>query len=211
MGWFKKALGIATLGLVGDSPFKGLRTGATRAAKDAKAAGELQLGEQAALREELKGMYAPQMEAGQQAFQGLADFYGGNQQPMIDQTMASPFYQSNIDVGEQAIARNKQATGGFRSGTMQENLAQNSQNVLQGMVQQNLQGQQNIYNAGAGAQDAYAVAMQNILAGQGATRGEIANIGINQAASKQNMYTGLAGLASNFIPMPTPGGTPKGL
>ena len=211
MGLFSKIMGITTLGLVGDSTFKKLRTGATKAAKDAKAAGELQLGEQAALREELKGMYAPQMEAGQQAFQGLADFYGGNQQPMIDQTMASPFYQSNIDVGEQAIARNKQATGGFRSGTMQENLAQNSQNVLQGMVQQNLQGQQNIYNAGAGAQDAYAVAMQNILAGQGATRGEISNIGISQAANKQNMYTGLAGLASNFIPMPTPGGTPKGL
>ncbi len=196
MGWFKKVLGIATLGLAGDDPFKGLRTGATQAAKNAKEVGALHLGKQTELREELKGMYAPQMEAGQQAFQGLADFYGGNQQPMIDQVQASPFYQSNIDAGEQSIARNQAATGGFRSGTMQENLAQNSQNVLQGMVQQNLQGQQNIYNAGAGAQNSYSNAMQNILAGQGATSGQIANVDINQAANKQNMYTGLVGLAS---------------
>ena len=48
--------------------------------------------------------------------------------------------------GENAIARNQQATGGFRSGTTQENLAQNSQNVLQGLVQQNLQGNQYLAN-----------------------------------------------------------------
>lgn len=199
MGLFSKVLGAATLGLVGDSPFKGLRSGATQAAKKAEAEGQLHLGEQQALRDELKGLYQPQIQAGQKAFTGLADYYSGNQQPIIDQAQSSPFYGSMVSAGENAIARNRQATGGFRSGTTQENLAQNEQSVLQGLVNQQLQGQSNIYNVGAGAQDAYSTAMQNILAGTGATRGEIANIGINQAANKQNMLTGLADLGGKFL------------
>ena len=35
--------------------------------------------------------------------------------------------------------------------------------------------------------------MQNIVAGTGATRGEIASIDINRAAQKQNMTSGLVG------------------
>jgi len=199
MGWFKKALGVATLGIVGDSPFKGLRSGATQAAKDAKLAGEVHLGEQQALRDGIKGLYQPQIDAGQKAFTGLADYYGGNQQPIIEQAQASPFYGSMVSAGENAVARNRQATGGFRSGTTQENLVENEQSVLQGLINQQLQGQSNIYNAGAGAQDAYTTAMQNILAGTGATRGEIANIDINRAANKQNILTGLVGLGGKAL------------
>jgi len=144
MGWFKKALGVATLGIVGDSPLKGLRSGATQAAKDAKLAGEAQLGEQQALREEIQGLYQPQIDAGKKAFKGLADYYGGNQQPIIDQAKASPFYGSIVSAGEDAVERNRQATGGFRSGTTQENLVENEQSGLQGLINQQLQGQSNI-------------------------------------------------------------------
>lgn len=169
----------------------GLRTGATAAARDAKELGEVSLADQAALKEEIGGIYDPRIQTGDQAFGELTDFYSGNQQPIIDQAKASPFMSSLVDQGEQAIARNAQMTGGFRTGTTQENLAQNSQNVLQNLVQQILQGKQGIAQSGFGATDAYTTAMQNIVAGQGATRGEIANIGINKAAGKQNVLSGL--------------------
>lgn len=171
-----------------DKPF---RTGATKAARQAKEMGQVTLDEQGALKTEIGGLYQPRMDAGSEAFQGLSDYYAGNQQPILNQAMSSPFMSQLIDTGEQAIARNAQATGGFRSGSTQENLAGNSQNVLMSLVNQVLQGKQSIANAGFGATDAYSTAAQNIQAGQGATRGQIANVDIAKAAGKQNMIGGL--------------------
>jgi len=167
------------------------RTGATAAARGAKEAGAATLAEQQALREEIGGIYNPRMEAGNKAFGELTDFYGGNQQGIIDKAKSSPFMSSLVNQGESAIARNAQMTGGLRTGTTQENFAQNDQNVLMGLVNQLLQGKQSIAQSGYGAQDAYTTAMQNITAGTGATRGQIANVGINQAAQRGNMLSGL--------------------
>jgi len=187
MGIFSKVMNFTGVGQLG----KGLRTGATKAARDAKAAGAVSLAEQGALKDEIGGIYDPRMQAGNQAFGELTDFYGGNQQAIIDQAQSSPFMSSLVSQGEGAIARNAQMTGGLRTGSTQENMAQNSQNVLMNLVQQTLQGKQGIAQAGFGATDAYTTAMQNIVAGQGATRGEIANIDINKAAQRGNMIGGL--------------------
>lgn len=189
MGIFSKLSKFTGIGNLAD----GLRTGATAAARDAKAAGELSLAEQQALRAEIGGIYNPMIEKGNQAFNSLAGFYGGDQQAIIDQAQASPFMSSLVSSGEDAIARNAQSTGGWRTGTSQENLAQNSQNVLSGLVNQILQGKSQIAQSGFGATDAYTTAMQNIIAGTGATRGEIANIGINQAAQRGNQIAGGVG------------------
>ena len=54
--------------------------------------------------------------------------------------MQSPFYQSMLQQGEDTILRNASATGGLRSGNAQQALAQNSQNVLNNLVQQQLGG-----------------------------------------------------------------------
>ena len=144
------------------------------------------------------------MKAGDQAFGDLTGFYSGDQQSIIDQAQASPFMSQLVNTGEESIARNAQMTGGFRTGTTQENLAGNSQNVLMGLVNQILQGKQGIAQSGFGATDAYTTAMQNITAGTGATRGEIANIGIAQAANRANVRTGIAGMMHEagmaFIP-----------
>lgn len=169
----------------------GLRTGATQAAKDAKVAGTETLEDQQALKTEVGGIYQPRMDTGNKAYGELADFYSGNQKPIINQAQSSPFMSSLINQGESAIARNAQMTGGLRTGTTNENLAQNSQNVLQALVNQILQGKQSIAQAGFGAEDAYTTAMQNIIAGTGATRGEIANIDIAKAANKGNFLGGL--------------------
>ena len=187
MGLFSSVMKFTGLGNLD----KLTRTGATAAARDAKAAGELSLADQQALKTEIGGIYDPRMQAGNQAFQDINAFYGGDQQPIIDQAKSSPFMSSMIDQGESAIARNAQSMGGWRTGTSGENLAQNSQNVLQNLVQQILGGKQSIAQAGFGATDAYTTAMQNIVAGTGATRGEIAGIDVNRAAQKQNMLSGL--------------------
>ncbi|MFT5450824.1 MAG: hypothetical protein ACI9N9_000304 [Enterobacterales bacterium] len=187
MGIFSKIMDFTGIGNLD----KLTRTGATQAGKAATAAGEASLAEQQALKQEIGGIYDPRMQAGNQAFGELADFYGGNQQPIIDMAKGSGFMSSLVNAGEESIARNAQSTGGWRTGTSNENLADNSQNVLMGLVQQLLQGKQSIAQSGYGAQDAYTNAMQNITAGAGATRGQIANIGINQAAQRGNMIGGL--------------------
>lgn len=171
---------------------KPLRTGASSAARNAKKMGEVSLGEQTALREEIGGIYDPRIQAGNQAFDELTGFYGGDQQTIIDQAKASPFMSSLVSQGEEAIARNAQMTGGLRTGTTQENLAGNQQNVLMNLVQQMLQGKQGIAQQGFGAQDAYTTAMQNIVAGTGATRGNIANIDIAKAANRQALIGDIA-------------------
>lgn len=188
MGVFSKITGA-----VGDAIGNPWRTGASSAARNAKKMGKESLAEQQALRTEIGDIYDPRMQAGNQAFGELTDFYGGNQQGIIDQAQASPFMSSLVDQGESAIARNAQSMGGWRTGTSGENLAQNSQNVLQSLVSQILQGKQGIAQAGFGATDAYTTAMQNIVAGTGATRGEIAGIDINKAAQRGNMLSGLVG------------------
>ena len=179
---------------------KKFRTGRTAARKagDAAAAqatvlGNQTLDEQQALKTEIGGMYQPMMDQGSTAFNEISDYYAGNQQPILDQAMSSPFMSQLVNQSEQAIARNAQATGGFRSGSTQENLAGNSQNVLMSLVNQVLQGKQGIANAGMGAADAYSTASQNIQAGVGGTRGQIANIDSqcsteNQPGSRDYRY-----------------------
>ena len=88
----------------------------------------------------LKQTQEPLLEAQQFGLTGLMDFYGGDQQGLIDQVQANPFYQSMISQGEEAVLRNAAATGGLRGGNVQQALAQNSQNVLQGLTNQYLGG-----------------------------------------------------------------------
>ena len=199
MGLFSKITGALTLGLVGDDPFKFARTGATSAAKAATAAGETQLGREDAFLQEGRDLYNPTIQAGQKAFTGIADYYGGNQQPIIDQAYSSPMYQSMINQGESAIARNEQSTGGWRSGTTQEGLAENSQDVLGSLIQQILQGQGAVADAGQAATANYSNFGSNMLNQIGGTSGQIANVGINQAAQKTNLLTGLAGAGAKVF------------
>lgn len=181
----------SVFGAVGDLVGNPWRTGATQAGKEAEAAGEAQLVREDAFLGEIQGLYDPTIQAGQQAFTGLADYYGGNQQPVIDQAYSSPMYKSMINQGESAIARNAQATGGFRSGTIQQVLAKNSQDVLGSLIQQILQGQGAVADAGQAATANYGNFGSNMLNQIGGTSGQIANVGINQAANKTNLLTGL--------------------
>lgn len=101
------------------------------------------------------------------------------QQDFIGDVQSSPFYQSMINQGEQAVGRNMSMTGGLRSGTANEALAQNSQNVLQNLVNQRLQGLQGMANLPSNANaiaNATAAPSQTLGLGQSAAAGIMPNM-----------------------------------
>lgn len=195
MGFLSKIGGALEKGL-------GLRTGATSAARDAKRSGEEQLALEREFGEELKGITQPGIGLGQQATQSLYDYYAGDpatQQQFITQAQQSPMYTSMLGQGEQAIARNASATGGFRGGDIQENLAVNSQNVLNSILGQKLQGLGQISDYGLQSQNIYTGGRGGNIAQMGQTRGGIAQIGIDQAAGKRQLLGDIAGTAGKVV------------
>lgn len=63
------------------------------------------------------------------ALKSLGGLYGGSGS-ITDRAMASPVYQAAVQQGENSVLRNASATGGLRSGSANENLAQVNQNAL---------------------------------------------------------------------------------
>lgn len=119
-------------------------TGANKAADASRDASELSAQFQREALDYLKTSQAPLLEAQQFGLSGLMDYYGGNQQGLVDAAMASPYYTSMLEQGEEATLRNAAATGGLRSGTTQNALAANSQNVLNSAINQQLGGLQTL-------------------------------------------------------------------
>ena len=132
----------------------------------------------------------------------LADFYRGGegQQQYIDDVRASPFYQSQLQQGEEAILRQAGATGGLRSGNAQQALAMNSQNLLQNMVNQQLQGQASLSGLPLNTQG-----ISNTLQNMGATSaaGTIGAAQARQAGYGNALRYGMGGLNNYFN---SPGG-----
>lgn len=120
------------------------------------------------------------------------------QQAFIDEVMASPFYQSNIQQGENAVLRNVSATGGLRSGAANEALAQNSQNVLQNLTNQRLQGLQG-FTGGAGLESQ----ISDLISGIGKTTGQgTIAAGQAQADASGNTINNLIGLGTLATKIP---------
>lgn len=63
------------------------------------------------------------------ALTSLGSLYSGGGS-ITDRAMASPMYKAAVQQGENSVLRNASATGGLRSGTTNENLAQVNQNAL---------------------------------------------------------------------------------
>lgn len=136
-------------------------TGSTAADASIEAAGVSADAQSEAL-DYLKQVNAVPQQYKEQALGQLGDFFlDGNQQQFVDQSMANPFYQSMIGQGEEALLRNQAVTGGLRSGGTQQALAQNSQNVLQNLVGQQLGGISGLAGLGTN-ENAIAQQMGNI-------------------------------------------------
>lgn len=119
-------------------------TGANKAADASRDASELSAGFQREALDYLKTSQAPLLEAQQFGLSGLMDYFGGNQQGLVDAAKQSPYYTSMLGQGEEAVLRNAAATGGLRSGTAKNALAANSQNVLNSAIGQQLGGLQTL-------------------------------------------------------------------
>lgn len=123
----------------------------------------------------------------EQALGALGDFYlNGNQQGIVNQAQSSPFYNSMINQGEESVLRNQAATGGLRTGGAQQALAQNSQNVLQQLVGQQLGGIGGLASLGTNEQG---------IANQ------MGNYGMAQAQGGINTANAQTGALNNLINM----------
>ena len=184
------------MGMLNDN-YGGVGTGQ----RDNRSPGQIEMDRQDQFLQYAGGMYHPGMQRGEEASQALFDYYSGNPQAMQQQVnqsvMDSPFLAQNISLGEDAIARNRQATGGFRSGTTQKNLAQNSQNVYQNLynqqLQQNLQGLGGFSDQGANQLNRYADFGRGMINDIGTTSGNIQSQNIAREANDQNFLTGIIG------------------
>jgi len=127
------------MGMLGDLTGSNAGKGAEKASKQAMAG-------QTQAMDYLNDYYDPIRGYKSDAMGQLAGFYGlggqGQQGQLYGQMMQDPQYQQMVDVGQQGVLRGASATGGLRGGNVQAGLAQNSQNVLQNLVNQRLQGLQ---------------------------------------------------------------------
>lgn len=153
----------------------------------------------------------PFLEFGQSALDpyGALAGLGGQQaqQAAIDQIQQGPQFQSMMDVANRNILANAGATGGLRGGNTQGLLRDTSQNVLSGLINQQMgtlggiagMGANTAAGLGAGAQT-FGAQGANMLGGLGAN---LANTGMQGAQAQiqgtQNlMDTGL-GVAGLFM------------
>lgn len=140
----------------------------------------------------------------EEALKGLGGLYGleggtGSQQELIQRAMDSPLYQQLMggqEAGEEAILRNAAATGGLRSGNVQQNLYDyNTQLQNQALTQsynQQLQGLGGLAGVSTNENN-----IANMMSGIGRTQAQgIMGGAQSQQAANQAGMSGLLGLGS---------------
>lgn len=195
-------------------------TGATQAANAAEQAAQTQaISAQAGVDEQRRQfdaivrMMTPYIQAGTTALdqqQGLLGLQGSEQQQAaINQLQASPFFQAQLQQGQNAMLQNASATGGLRGGNTQAAMALLAPQLLNQTYQQQLAqlsglthlGQASAgLQAGAGQQSASSIA--DLLGQQGAALagGQIARGAVPGIVAGQ-VGAGLSGfLAAGGLP-----------
>lgn len=120
------------------------------------------------------------------ALNSLGGLYGGSGS-ITDRAMASPVYQAAVQQGENAVLRNASATGGLRSGSASENLAQVNQNALIAAYNDQINGLQGLASLPSNA---------NTIAGYTAGIGN--TLGQGQAGYGQALGQGQIGAANTL-------------
>lgn len=188
-------------------------TGATQQAQAAERAAATQAGaSEAAIAEQrrqfdmLTELLRPYVEAGQPALQGQQALIGlrgaPEQQAAISAIEQSPFFQSAVRQGEEALLQRASATGGLRGGNIQAALAQFRPQMLESQIAQQYErlggltslGQASAAGqAGAGMQSAGAIG--NLLAQRGAA---LAGGQIAQGSVARQGFADLQGIANRM-------------
>lgn len=133
---------------------------------------------------QLSGLFAPYVQAGQNAIPGLQqyaqgglnafnqqqNFTGANgadaQSQAINGLQNSPMFQQLAQQGNQAILQNASATGGIRGGNTQAALAQFSPQLLNQLLQQQFQNLGSLSSLGSQSQNTLAGLGQGSAAAQ---------------------------------------------
>lgn len=192
------AAGVAAAATIGGSVISS--NASNSAARRQGRAADAGLAEQQRQFDAIQELLRPYQQAGvgalgqQQTLLGL----NGNQQQQqaINALQSSPYFQSQLQRGENSILQNASATGGLRGGNTQAALAQFSPQLLAQTIQQQFQNLGGIANSGlnaAGAQgqlgQQFANNQTNILQQRGAIQAG------NALAQGQALNNGLNGIA----------------
>jgi len=177
-------------------------TGASQQAKAAEAAAQTQSGAaQAGIEEQrrqfdmLTELLRPYVQAGIPALQGQQALIGlrgaPEQQAAISGLEQSPFFQSAVRQGEEALLQRASATGGLRGGNIQAALAQFRPQMLESQIAQQYErlggltslGQRSAAGQGAAGMET-AGSIGNLLAQSGAALagGQLARGGVVRQA-----------------------------
>lgn len=179
---------------------------AERAAATQAGASEAAIAEQRRQFDMLTELLRPYVEAGQPALQGQQALIGlrgaPEQQAAISAIEQSPFFQSAVRQGEEALLQRASATGGLRGGNIQAALAQFRPQMLESQIAQQYErlggltslGQASAAGqAGAGMQSAGAIG--NLLAQRGAA---LAGGQIAQGSVARQGFADLQGIANRM-------------
>ncbi len=118
--------------------------------------------------------------------------YGTDGLNIIQRAEASPFYQTSVQRGEEAVLRNASATGGLRSGNVQEALASVNHNALAASYANQLSGLQGMAQLPSNANN-----IASTISGVGQTLAQGMIGGAQSAAAQQQAnYNNAMGLGS---------------
>lgn len=118
--------------------------------------------------------------------------YGADGLSIIQRAEASPFYQTSVQRGEEAVLRNASATGGLRSGGVQEALASVNHNALAASYANQLSGLQGMAQLPSNANN-----IASTISGVGQTLAQGMIGGAQSAAAQQQAnYNNAMGLGS---------------
>lgn len=173
--------------------------GSSKADKSAKQAAEIQAASQREALNYLKETERLPQALREGALTGIGAEYGltvdqnGNAvsdgSSIESRALASPFYQNAVRLGEDSILRNASATGGLRSGSTSENLAQANQNAFMASYANQLSGLQGLAQLPSNANN-----IASTMSGVGQTLGQgiIGGAQSAAAANQNNINNGFA-------------------
>jgi len=165
--------------------------------KDIRRSADQQLAFQREALDYAKDLDRPLIEARGQALPLLSGFYTGDeaaQQEIVDRAMASPFYSQLIETGQEGVLGRAGQMGLTRSGNVAADLSRVNQNVLQGLVGQQLSGLQALSSPQLSTSG-----ITGILQNMGQTAGQS---GIAQARANQSGIGNLLGGTLGVLGLP---------
>lgn len=192
---------VGSLGLIDGDSISGASAGDAAAESSIQAA-KIQAQSQREALNYLKEREEIPQQFREGALQRLGGLYGldggeGSQQQFIDAAKSSPLYgaiMGGLDASEDAILRNAGATGGLRSGNVQQALADNAEQLQNRALLNSYNEQLGGIRGLAGLEsNANQIAQQISGIGQTLGQGQVAAANA-QAAAQQNATNNLLGL-----------------